>query len=305
MSSSSSSSTVTAQGLPTVLSDLPPIFTALYQSKVTKKLSFEQIASAIGRNEWYTAAIFYGQAKPDKDDLDKLSKALDVPREELETNLGEHFYPNRGVGEWPPKGELFPARLRISLDSIASNTSSDPRPHADPVVYRLYEALLVYAHPLKAIIHEKFGDGIMSAIDFYVGHPHRFISQRPSGADHMSTFSYCHATGRCGKGARPQGRPRQDHLQRKGEPYLFALCRPHISDSYLLLFTAVPALQALVMRNEECSNFSSLLVLAGNSGGQPQALNLIYNVSCLNPTNDISYLAISIWAQTSYLAISI
>ncbi|PWN88955.1 putative cyanate hydratase [Acaromyces ingoldii] len=138
--SSSSSSTVTAQGLPTVLSDLPPIFTALYQSKVTKKLSFEQIASAIGRNEWYTAAIFYGQAKPDKDDLDKLSKALDVPREELETNLGEHFYPNRGVGEWPPK---------------------------DPVVYRLYEALLVYAHPLKAIIHEKFGDGIMSAIDFY------------------------------------------------------------------------------------------------------------------------------------------
>lgn len=31
--------------------------------------------------------------------------------------------------------------------------------HTDPVVYRLYEALLVYGYPLKHIIHEKFGDG--------------------------------------------------------------------------------------------------------------------------------------------------
>jgi cyanate lyase len=36
----------------------------------------------------------------------------------------------------------------------------------DPVIYRLYEAILVYGHPLKHLIHEKFGDGIMSAIDF-------------------------------------------------------------------------------------------------------------------------------------------
>ena len=36
----------------------------------------------------------------------------------------------------------------------------------DPVIYRLYEAIMVYGHPLKHLIHEKFGDGIMSAIDF-------------------------------------------------------------------------------------------------------------------------------------------
>ena len=36
----------------------------------------------------------------------------------------------------------------------------------DPLVYRFYEITQVYGMPLKAVIHEKFGDGIMSAIDF-------------------------------------------------------------------------------------------------------------------------------------------
>lgn len=99
-----SSSNLSSKGLPTVLAELPPVFTALYESKTAKKLSFEDLAKQIDRNEWYTAALFYGQAKPDKDDLDKLSKALDIPRENLESSLGEHFFPNRGVGEWPPKG---------------------------------------------------------------------------------------------------------------------------------------------------------------------------------------------------------
>ena len=36
----------------------------------------------------------------------------------------------------------------------------------DQVVYRLYEIVGVYGDTIKEIIHEKFGDGIMSAIDF-------------------------------------------------------------------------------------------------------------------------------------------
>ncbi|MEM9630527.1 MAG: cyanase [Pseudomonadota bacterium] len=36
----------------------------------------------------------------------------------------------------------------------------------DPCVYRLYEIVGVYGPTIKALIHEKFGDGIMSAIDF-------------------------------------------------------------------------------------------------------------------------------------------
>ena len=36
----------------------------------------------------------------------------------------------------------------------------------DPCIYRFYEIVGVYGPTLKALIHEKFGDGIMSAIDF-------------------------------------------------------------------------------------------------------------------------------------------
>jgi len=36
----------------------------------------------------------------------------------------------------------------------------------DPLIYRFYEIMQVYGMPLKTVIHEKFGDGIMSAIDF-------------------------------------------------------------------------------------------------------------------------------------------
>ena len=38
----------------------------------------------------------------------------------------------------------------------------------EPALYRLYEALNHNGHSLKALINEKFGDGIMSAIDFYM-----------------------------------------------------------------------------------------------------------------------------------------
>jgi len=37
---------------------------------------------------------------------------------------------------------------------------------ADPLIYRLYEMVLIYGSTIKELIHEEFGDGIMSAIDF-------------------------------------------------------------------------------------------------------------------------------------------
>ena len=48
----------------------------------------------------------------------------------------------------------------------------------DPLVYRLYEFIQVYGVPIKAVIHEKFGDGIMSLIDFTV---HVDKEQDPQG----------------------------------------------------------------------------------------------------------------------------
>lgn len=37
---------------------------------------------------------------------------------------------------------------------------------ADPLIYRFYELISVYGTTIKELIHEEFGDGIMSAIDF-------------------------------------------------------------------------------------------------------------------------------------------
>jgi cyanate lyase len=51
---------------------------------------------------------------------------------------------------------------------------SDPTRMADPTVYRLVEAVSVYGPALKELIHEEFGDGIMSAINFSVD-----IARRP------------------------------------------------------------------------------------------------------------------------------
>ncbi|SCZ98411.1 BZ3500_MvSof-1268-A1-R1_Chr3-2g06352 [Microbotryum saponariae] len=108
-------------------------------------LTFDQIAKELGRNEIYVAAVFYGQvrkknlAKPTKEDLEGLSKCLGVDHNSLVSTMGQHFYPERGLGVMPP---------------------------TDALLYRLYEIILVYGYPLKSVIHEKFGDGIMSAIDF-------------------------------------------------------------------------------------------------------------------------------------------
>ena len=55
----------------------------------------------------------------------------------------------------------------------------------DPTIYRFYEVLQVYGGAIKALIHEQFGDGIMSAINFSVDvqkKPH------PSGDRVVVTF---------------------------------------------------------------------------------------------------------------------
>ncbi|WP_249522289.1 cyanase [Modestobacter marinus] len=51
---------------------------------------------------------------------------------------------------------------------------ADPAMLADPTVYRFHEALSVYGPALKELIHEEFGDGIMSAINFRVD-----VARRP------------------------------------------------------------------------------------------------------------------------------
>ncbi|KAK0541482.1 Cyanate hydratase [Tilletia horrida] len=113
---------------------VPPATKLLHTAKAQSGLTFAQIAEKIGRNELWVAALFYGQSRPTPEDLQKLSDLLKVELDALKADFGEHFYPDRGgLQELPPR---------------------------DPVLYRFYEAVMVYGYPMK------FGDGIMSAIDF-------------------------------------------------------------------------------------------------------------------------------------------
>ncbi|KAJ5811552.1 cyanate hydratase [Penicillium riverlandense] len=110
----------------------------LFSAKAAKQLSFEQIANHIGRNEVATAAIFYGQAKASPDDIQKLASLLQIPAGPLEEQLSG--FPDRGRSvEMPPR---------------------------EPLIYRLYEIVQNYGYAYKAVLNEKFGDGIMSAIAF-------------------------------------------------------------------------------------------------------------------------------------------
>lgn len=53
-----------------------------------------------------------------------------------------------------------------TFQEIPYRGSLDETVPVDPLIYRFYEIIQVYGMPIKEIIHEKFGDGIMSAIDF-------------------------------------------------------------------------------------------------------------------------------------------
>ena len=53
-----------------------------------------------------------------------------------------------------------------ALEQIPTRGGLDAAVPVDPTIYRLYEVIQVYGPALKALIHEEFGDGIMSAINF-------------------------------------------------------------------------------------------------------------------------------------------
>jgi cyanate lyase len=115
----------------------------LLAAKKAKGLSFEEISKAVGRDKvWVTAAIM-GQASMSKEEAEKTVKALGVA-EGLANQVAD------SLQEMPMKG---------SLDSSVP---------VDPLIYRFHEITQVYGTTMKALIHEMFGDGIMSAIDFEI-----------------------------------------------------------------------------------------------------------------------------------------
>ncbi|TID18563.1 cyanate hydratase [Venturia nashicola] len=117
---------------------LPASSPTLFEGKKKKNLSFETIAAELGRSEVSVAAIFYGQAQASEADIRKLSELLEIKYETLSDQL--YGIPDRGrTLDMPPK---------------------------EPLIYRLFEIVQNYGYAYKAVLNEKFGDGIMSAISF-------------------------------------------------------------------------------------------------------------------------------------------
>ena len=110
-------------------------------ARLTKGLKWQELAEAIDRPVVWTTAALLGQ-HPIPSELGKVLVGM--------LGLDQSAVP---VLAAPP--------LRGGLPT--SSTGGFP---TDPTIYRFYEALQVYGGAIKELIHERFGDGIMSAINF-------------------------------------------------------------------------------------------------------------------------------------------
>lgn len=79
--------------------------------------------------------------------------------------LGQHPLP-KGAAELVGKRLGFDAGQILLLQAIPLRGSFPEGVPTDPTLYRFYEMIQVYGTTLKAIVHEDFGDGIISAINF-------------------------------------------------------------------------------------------------------------------------------------------
>ena len=109
----------------------------ILEAKKGKNVTFEAIAKAVGKHKvWVTAALL-GQGTMSKEEATRTTEIL-------------------GLG----------ADVAAALQEIPMKGSLDTTVPVDPLIYRFHEITQVYGTTLKAIVHEMFGDGIMSAIDF-------------------------------------------------------------------------------------------------------------------------------------------
>jgi cyanate lyase len=78
---------------------------------------------------------------------------------------GQHPFTAQDAGTIAELLGLAPTEA-ATLTEIPMRGALDAAVPVDPTIYRLYEVIQVYGPALKALIHEEFGDGIMSAINF-------------------------------------------------------------------------------------------------------------------------------------------
>jgi cyanate lyase len=109
----------------------------IISTKVSKGIKWENVAKLVGQSKEWTTALCLGQMTASPEQAKVLGKIFDLTEEEC-----------KWLQVVPYKGSL-PTAVPT-----------------DPLIYRWYELVNVYGTTIKELIHEEFGDGIMSAIDF-------------------------------------------------------------------------------------------------------------------------------------------
>lgn len=120
--------------------DREAVTALVLESKRARGLTFGELAAHVGADRvWLTAALL-GQHPLTADQAALVIELLGLPEAAAPA--------------------LMEIPMRGALDAV---------PPADPTIYRLQEIVQVYGPSIKALIHEEFGDGIMSAINFNMG----------------------------------------------------------------------------------------------------------------------------------------
>lgn len=108
----------------------------LLAAKARKKMSWDDIGKTVGMSPVWVASACYGMNSASSDVAHQICDTLGVESDVAEALVA---FPTKAWDEAIPQ---------------------------DPFIYRLYEVVGVYGETLKDVVQEKFGDGIMSAIDF-------------------------------------------------------------------------------------------------------------------------------------------
>ena len=106
-------------------------------TKIKKGFKWADVAKKVGQSkEWVTAACL-GQMQLTKKQAETVGKIFGLPADAV-----------------------------LVLQTVPYKGSLPTAVPTDPLIYRWYEIVNVYGTTIKELIHEEFGDGIMSAIDF-------------------------------------------------------------------------------------------------------------------------------------------
>jgi cyanate lyase len=121
----------------TTITDRSQVTGMILMAKVKKGIKWADVAAKVGQSKEWTTAACLGQM------------TLTKPQA---TAVGEIFDLSDEAVAW--------------LQIVPYKGSLPTAVPTDPLIYRWYELVNVYGTTIKELIHEEFGDGIMSAIDF-------------------------------------------------------------------------------------------------------------------------------------------